>query len=770
MGETISLPISPQAFNDLMEAEADPKDTFAVQAIEMIKTLYIDEISKMSEKYPQLIDIYNIPNQKKIVTVTPRTQKGLGVEALCKESFGFRVQRPVVFHTKEDEHLNNPETMEHILKYRLRASAGDYLFIRYCPKTPRHGFIDSYRYKFSTTSALVKELKKSLDVLYQVDPEGEIMLMKYIDAAFSAVMTPGKLAIGDGHDGATAGRDVTTVAMIAQMFPQVDKKKFGIKKDEEPYFELVFPKDGSDPYAVQVRSGPAISGFSGNEWIPKKITVKEVINVSNQTNLIEWQETMEKKRGQDGVVVYHKGGGISSHWSAHAIMNGIPVFLLDAPVIGVTYNPTTESAGFTKRSLEGFIEGLKAGLAAEISQKHNGYQQHGSKECEAAVYAAHGGALWHSHGEAKLLGIGSALMWRVSAAACIGEHRYKSAEVKSEMGSSRDLIYTKAFKSIKDSIQRTRKSLDSFASDSWGGGYGGIRWAECNAYTIDLEHEIQVALSTPIDLLDPQDTINKFLKIMHGVINISHNCGKFLTKYVSGSYLDNVSSGGTHKIITATKTLMDISSAVKPAQSVLSGFLKVERPPSKVMKFWKSGKWVVPKSGQEEVEEEEIPTGEKTEAQTNSLHAQFREIEPHRIRIQVHGHLEYTPPVQPKKPKKVKKVLAPTNIAKELGLIPDCDNETVEGVEKSGHYESEFNTATPAWLVKEFEKYKKGESNKIGTPTRPSLYSGASVMYFSAEIDTIDLPTKQFEIYIKDENGKKLVIYKGKVSFTYKGE
>lgn len=772
-----SLSISPEAFNAIVEASPDPKDKKLFEFITKLQEKTIEKVQEQIDAHPELAEKYEVPGAK-IIMPAPRTQKALGVFELAKKSFGFNTTRSVIFQTETDEHLQDSEVMERIVKSRLALKKGEELFIRFCPKKPRHGFIDSYKYKFSTTSALVKEIIKSIRTLNSVDAEGELLVMKYIQAVDSAVITPGRIVVGNGHDGATVGKGVLSLSVPNKIFPVVDPEKFGIAKGEDPYFEVVIPKEDDRLIAVQVRSGPKISAFSGSEWIPSDVTVQDIVKAEG--SLIDWQNRMERAGKSSGVVVFHPGGSISSHYSAHALLNKVPVFLAQPPVIGKRYSKTTNASGFDQSSIPDLVKGVMHGLSLPVSPKQEYGRQVGALECEAAVVATHTAPNWGTSQEAQALGAAAALMYRVSAAACIGEHRYKDKSLLKTMGPSRHEIYGKALANVDECVKRIRASLNSFANEEWGGAFGGIRWAECNAYTINLEDilfELVTGKQTSLD------SIKQMLKIMHGIVYISHNNGKFLTKYVNGQFLDDVSTGGTPRIVSAVRVLRRALNC-KVDEDTINKFVKTKRPDSETMKFWSDGKWITPPTpkkntgkGSTKVKKAEAKESKKEQTvatlEEKNLTAQFRFISDDSIRIQVSKDV-----VMSGTPKKKKKPVVatatnesaknvPLNVAIELGLSVKVKNKDGDIVpfDKSGHYLTEFQKQMTGDLLAEHGLVKNNKSKL--KHSRYSMVSGPGVPYIPANV--VKTEGGAYKITVKLTSGNEFVLHNGQLGFSKKG-
>ena len=119
--------------------------------------------------------------------VKPRTQKARGIFLLAGMDSGWLSQKASLI-TNESQVGTVPWS-------------DSAMFARPCPVRPRHGFVES---------RLVHNRAQLLGVwkeATQEDPEAEVILMPFLKAKGNAVVTAKMIAIGPGHDGATAGKN-----------------------------------------------------------------------------------------------------------------------------------------------------------------------------------------------------------------------------------------------------------------------------------------------------------------------------------------------------------------------------------------------------------------------------------------------------------------------------------------------------------------------------------------------------------------------------------
>ena len=265
----------------------------------------------------------------------PQTQKAKGILALRNHGFAqFSVQ-----------------TLKQVRLYPYEALPAYPFFARPCPLVPRHGFVDSRIVNNEKEfHALVAE------VVATAEPVVEIICMPFITPLHSGILTPHALTFGPGHDGATSGAGARTVPAPAN----VDRflNVFGMKAAQEagitdtPFLEFVATPEALE--AVQLRNGPAV-GF-GNAYIPQDMTVEHIVK-ANGEDLLEWEQKMIALKGKSGVVIWHPGGALSTHFAVQAIEQSkgtdhpFAVLIQDeAPTIGQTLKQSAETVEPLRRA------------------------------------------------------------------------------------------------------------------------------------------------------------------------------------------------------------------------------------------------------------------------------------------------------------------------------------------------------------------------------------------------------------------------------------
>ncbi len=398
-------------------------------------------------------------------------------------------------------------------------------FARPCPKTPKHGFVESR--KIETKEELLELWKQ----VRKIDPNGEIILgPNYRRVDFNAIyVNSGQLSIGPDNDGATGGKDSVIFPVSPQKFNQNFLKTIGVKKGDAVYIEAIYSTkdDYLDPVwnLTQMRGGPAIAGVAV-DYVPKKTVVKEIINPSH--DLLEWEKTA--KNLKPGSVVYGRGYTLASHAAVHCILNKVPFMTSREPKIGEVLVPSNDQEA--KLNVNQFRKGVRAALASAAKLEQ-------VRAFNFALSVLHNWAyLKNSEHAAWLLGAASTMYAQVCLTLVLGEYRHGSGnEIKSLSNFSREGIYDKVMEDTTYFIPKLPKILKNFYADRWSDGFGGFPWATCAWYTYRLwqaiinTYEMKATNINDKRVFSLIDAINK-------TTNLAHNNGWWFNKFTDQSTLD----------------------------------------------------------------------------------------------------------------------------------------------------------------------------------------------------------------------------------------
>lgn len=398
------------------------------------------------------------------------------------------------------------------------------LFARPCPKTPRHGFVDSRI--ISSWEELVRVAAESL----AADEDAEVALAESLDAQFNGILTPTSLSIGAGNDGATSGHDSFTV----HFKNAIDAKEFHIKKfdkdvgyqrcaapywhyqrcaapyiTDSPYVELIYKRDSKDCLVVQLRNGPKVS--ASIDFIPENTEVTKVIRAEG--DLLQWEAMTANC--QKGTVCYHPGGSQASHYSVHCVNNGIPVIISYEPRVG----------DFLAK-----IDGCEKTPDIVWSELKRGF----ARACRANVTTSTAARIMlatlqvFKNPSSYLLGIGMGFAYRLSLTACSGEMRHQAPR-RTKGKVSRNKIFVKAWKCTDVRRRLFNKYLDAFQEkELWETAFGGEAWANIAALAIALYSEIKAENQT--------ETLSTFNRLINAQHNTSWAFNKFIFLHVYDAY------------------------------------------------------------------------------------------------------------------------------------------------------------------------------------------------------------------------------------------
>ncbi len=448
--------------------------------------------------------------------ITARTQKARSIQVLKEYGFAvptFRLYdiatfRDVITPKSSDPWaILRPQYGSVVIAYQNLIGS----FVRPCPLTPRHGFVDS-----RVVSDLA-EAKAIVDETRKADPQSEILAMAPLKATHSAIWTEGQLSIGKGNDGATAGTSAKLIPTLGDPLVRYEndststevKNAAGIT--DSPYVELVW-KFGTSffPYFVQLRNGPKLP--STLDYIPKAFTVQHVIRPEG--SLLEWETKC--KAFQPGTVVYHPNDPAkSSHYSVHCVTHQIPLIISREPKVGdrlVPSDTTRRTTVDTLKIKQGFFIG--ASIECEMSEA-----------ARLMLVGCHSAASWVGTHDI-LLGAALGCAYRLIIVECLGEARHNPNHKRKL---KRDHVYEKAWGRVLTSPS-TRQAfctaLKMFTDRHWESGYGGPRWFEVGAHACMIFNA----------LLDNDPTLA--LEHLNQTINLVHNGGWAFNKVLEKSEMD----------------------------------------------------------------------------------------------------------------------------------------------------------------------------------------------------------------------------------------
>lgn len=439
----------------------------------------------------------------------PRTQKAKGIHALATRGY---LEHDVRFHKIETA---DPSKM-----------VGQ--FVRPCPMTPRHGFVDS------RMAETLEDAKRIIEETRAADDQAEFIVMPFMESKYSGIFTPGLLSVGLGHDGATAGTSSVSFPAIGKypsINPEDNPSMFtdaGIKDSE--YIEILWEDQLSHPTPVQLRDGPRVS--QELDHITKKIKVKKVVKAEG--DLLEWETKMKKVPA--GTVVYHPNGSLASHYAIHAVLNKVPIVISFEPKVGDLLEPKTESKEIN-------IDLVRAGFmyAQELEfteSKYNEFQL----AAKIMLASLHHISLWAGRYD-FLIGIGMGFAYRLTIVAALGEYRHNRRRFKKNR--DRDAIYEEYWPltSKKETSERMICAMKSFACDKWGSNYGGEAWFTFAKHATDMLNHLITG------------NVTEAIEAYNRCVNAAHNNGWAFNKFCANHVMSEAAQNPVSVLLFAGPAL-----------------------------------------------------------------------------------------------------------------------------------------------------------------------------------------------------------------------
>lgn len=459
----------------------------------------------------------------------PTTQKARGITFLGANYHHTYFQ--VNTHNFFPADMGLPSFMQ--LKYPL--------FVRPCPKTPRHGFVDSRIVNSNEALRIV------IEETFAADKEAEIGICKPLTAKHSAVYANGTLAVGTGHDGATSGKDSVTFLTINSEDPvlSVDIPEIIVAKDEETYYEFVYTSDGA--FVVQARSGPKVT-TGVKDLIFNEGGIEQVLVPTGNEDLLEWEKTIQNLAGKPGVVVFTKDLG--NHFAVHCIVNKVNVITSHTPVVGEVLVKTNDLPPLNAEDFRrGFDFGAMVGKVYGVNTSNVLVSL--SDWLAYVLHVLHNAAIYITAGEAFRIGVACGVFVNIVAVLGVGEMRHKSSAAAINFSGSRYDVYT-ASSTYNDAVNLRNLLLSNyggFAGVQWGGSYGGPKWADVQKGGIDVFNSI---FESPA----------KAIAELNIAVNKEHNGGWFMNKFAQHSLMDDAVANPSRFSITHGSALFSLMNAI----------------------------------------------------------------------------------------------------------------------------------------------------------------------------------------------------------------
>lgn len=392
-------------------------------------------------------------------------------------------------------------------------------FVRPCPVKPRHGFVDS---------RVITTHQEWRDILYETkeaDPLGELIVMEWIEANASAVVSKHQVAMGSGHDGVTGDKGLTMVTSIPEdvtwkAFRNYDFSRAGVPSKHRPLVELV--RCGARSWVpVQIRG---VDAGKYHQWATNyasrfsEVKDYELVDLRNHSPAIVegWIEGHADDNREKVVVIVHS---LMSH--AGCLLQEAKFTVVDTSFMkGRPSNKTMQfkkTKGPTVRRVKEIAKWMHHGLHMDSGQW--------DQELLAALASNAAKSYLSDSVDVRVQGIGATMLFQLSAIACIGEFRYwwhqeqsdqklvriNPFERKPMQGTishsfrqllyavRRDTIYEQGFRMpLFKLLSMTNCAQGVFNNGMWeGNAVGGPRWGLIAEKTLGFYRAMRTFILNP---------------------------------------------------------------------------------------------------------------------------------------------------------------------------------------------------------------------------------------------------------------------------------
>lgn len=433
---------------------------------------------------------------------------------------------------------------------------GNPVFIRPCPSRPRHGFVESERLAGGMTTAQVERRRKALKRIAQAavdaDPDAELVIMPFINAKASAIVTSANITLGPGHDGATSGRDSvllplpTPDLLHASMAHSPNPEELGVEEGEDIYYEFLLQTGHASSYVVQARTGPKLNGSA--DYVPEDTVVTQVVT-PNTDNLLEWEHTVTEF--PTGTVVHHPGGSLASHFGVHCVINRIPYLTgPEAPEVGSTIK-ATKGEPWGETEMERLAQAIRAYEVIDFPSHEN--LGHGVRMTLAGLHGL--GHLMQSRHPTTIRAAAASIAMAIKlfGAICLGEARHFGRHKKEQyalrtratshglrfphMEDARHEVYVEATGyTYEKLVEWLAASEYAFSCAWWESGYGGKKWLVINRATLRFIEDVRQFLMAPT-----HGNMTRMLNTFNKIITLAHNGGFWLNKLIDHGHANAIS-------------------------------------------------------------------------------------------------------------------------------------------------------------------------------------------------------------------------------------
>lgn len=520
-----------------------------------------------------------------------RTQKARGLQALYIK---HRKMQPIALIRSQDE----IDAGLAIVQFPIMA--------RPCPRKPRHGFVESCIVKTRTS------LEKVVQETMAADPHGEVILMAPVKASFSGIVTNTSITLGRRRNGATTGKHCVSIPChtnvrialgLHDRIPVLRKNRkithtqvatyAGIKAADGIFVETV----GKE--IVQLRTGPeynsSLTRFSSMPDIRPEFVFTVPFNMDFLAYEKKLTELIACATDPALVLILQPNASLTSHYMVQAISKGCSV-ATDVngcePGQLITFLRSGSMSQFPSASSANYRHAIQKSMELAYSVKPT---------CDTLAWAVSViqgiGPTRHNQASVNLVVAAAVILAKAGAGICLGEYRHFFRVGPGRFGAialapvsfpheqkyhyhegplDRTQIFEAAFTLPWQKRETwfemisilSRVESDYHIPDGWAGGYGGTKWGDCTAATVDLVMSLLPYVLTgdekaekPLQINTASKQLQCVIQAANRLITVSHNTNKCLTKIIPALTLNDISFGDTGIRIATTPLTWDLVNA-----------------------------------------------------------------------------------------------------------------------------------------------------------------------------------------------------------------
>jgi len=480
----------------------------------------------------------------------PHTQKAQGLKSLIQEyrttpywgGFSIPVELRNTLLIRELDKIDISNATELFEETYLEKGPQ---FIRPCPRTPKHGFVESRI--FDSPQTLVDAARET----FEADSLGEILIQEYIPAEYSAVINPNCMTIGRGTDGVTSGKeDTVTFSTFAPREAPWSCQSFRkLSRQNAVACEVLWMKERGKWAVVQMREISPKIGTARTRYIPRDFQVERVIYAAHINPNCLMDRIFSKVSPREAMTTFFTVNTMQSHNAMQLIEHGYAVGERSPSVhVGDKVKKTSdEILPFMTKDLEDLALLLRGYLTKSISTLALSRNMEGGRKLLSS---------WASQtaknslyldlaleGDRITLSLGLVSMLYMSILACAGEARHFFLKGTGGMtyngllhpifascvtASSSPPMATYKRKWVYESLthyklpkllavaSRVLPMLDA----SWHRGYGGEAWSRILRTNLGMYEGIRQFIEAPT-----RKTLKSLLVNYNEASYLTHNGG-----------------------------------------------------------------------------------------------------------------------------------------------------------------------------------------------------------------------------------------------------